>query len=917
MNHKPVGQAAARRAHPPRQGARRRRGARARLPAGGRDASTIAGGKQEQRSLRAARPTPALARRAAATPRAARRRRRPSPRRHGRTGPGAVGDAHGVAAARTASWSTRRPLFWVTAGAAVAALAFGTIEAFNAAGKRDAFNNHTSNVGGVHVPGLRHRPACRPPASRSRTAYDRAFTLSVVGFVAAGALAAGASALLLLSSSESRRRVGAAASARAFGCVPDPVARGLDLQPSLLNRRRSHAQTLVLVCALLGGSGFGCGLRVQPLSPTAASARRRAGIGSAAGTAAAVAPAAGGGGGGRVGGGGGTGGAADGGGTDDGPPCTAGLGLHAGATAATSDRRPAGRAAHHLHGHPAAAGERHRLRSGAWSATTAAAPPAPPAAACTVTGKPCRTGTIACTTGAPVCTEIGQSPNGTSCGTGMVCQAGAVHRLSGGRRLHARPTPATRGRSPARRGPRSAPTRGRSSPRARPAARTRSAARPAPAATARWARAAPSPASPAGPARPPATPARRSAWSRGTSPTAPAAGRTWSAARASAWPARRGSPARRPTPATPGSRPARRPSPARTAAANLVNGTVCGTNKVCNNGSCDSLHGRRELPADQPLPDRRDLVRDRHVGLRRDRKPAERHQLRDEHGLQQRRLRRLHGRRRLRADQPLPQRDADLHDRQRRSAPTAAPRWPTGRAAARTWSARRGAASPAPPASTCTPSNPCKNGSDVVRDRDLGLRDHQQQAGRHAVRRRAVVHGRRQDLGRDVQRERGVRHHDDHLPERLQHRGDGLQRLPRGRDDVHERVQEPQQRSRPTAGRCGHVCADPPVVGSGSATCSGGTAASSCNAGYLAVQRHHATARSRAGASRTASTDGFAIVGNDQMAVTSISVVDLGEPRRDVRARDRDRRQGSGARLRGRPQDCAAAAATSRRAGGP
>ena len=45
--------------------------------------------------------------------------------------------------------------------------------------------------------------------------------------------------------------------------------------------------------------------------------------------------------------------------------------------------------------------------------------------ACNVANKPCRVGTIVCTTGAPVCTETDNKPNGTGCGTGMVCQAGA------------------------------------------------------------------------------------------------------------------------------------------------------------------------------------------------------------------------------------------------------------------------------------------------------------------------------------------------------------------------------------------------------------------------------------------------------------------------------------------------------------
>src|SRR4051812_45161787 len=44
--------------------------------------------------------------------------------------------------------------------------------------------------------------------------------------------------------------------------------------------------------------------------------------------------------------------------------------------------------------------------------------------ACDVTSRPCRVGSIVCATGAPVCTETDNKPNGTACGTGMVCQTG-------------------------------------------------------------------------------------------------------------------------------------------------------------------------------------------------------------------------------------------------------------------------------------------------------------------------------------------------------------------------------------------------------------------------------------------------------------------------------------------------------------
>ena len=52
--------------------------------------------------------------------------------------------------------------------------------------------------------------------------------------------------------------------------------------------------------------------------------------------------------------------------------------------------------------------------------------------ACDVTGKPCRVGSIVCTTGAPVCTESDNKPNGTMCGTGMVCQVGTCATCQAG-----------------------------------------------------------------------------------------------------------------------------------------------------------------------------------------------------------------------------------------------------------------------------------------------------------------------------------------------------------------------------------------------------------------------------------------------------------------------------------------------------
>lgn len=114
---------------------------------------------------------------------------------------------------------------WIAAGGAVAALALGTAEAFNAASKRDDFNSHTATVGGLTYPdcGTANLSAgCKP----LKDAYDHALTLSIVGFAAAGALAATSSILFVYSSSghagSSETTVG-----HAFACVPDLAARGV------------------------------------------------------------------------------------------------------------------------------------------------------------------------------------------------------------------------------------------------------------------------------------------------------------------------------------------------------------------------------------------------------------------------------------------------------------------------------------------------------------------------------------------------------------------------------------------------------------------------------------------------------------------------------------------------------------------
>jgi len=98
---------------------------------------------------------------------------------------------------------------------------FGSVEAISASSKSSAFNDHTSTMGGVayHDCGTADlSDACKSLKSD----YDSALTLTIVGFAAAGALAATSAVLFVLSSPKEQ-----GGGARAFGCVPDPVGRGV------------------------------------------------------------------------------------------------------------------------------------------------------------------------------------------------------------------------------------------------------------------------------------------------------------------------------------------------------------------------------------------------------------------------------------------------------------------------------------------------------------------------------------------------------------------------------------------------------------------------------------------------------------------------------------------------------------------
>ena len=137
--------------------------------------------------------------------------------------------ATGAPAGQISETDPRRIAAWATGSGALLALAVGTIEAFNAASKRDDFNNHTSLVGGMARPDcttVSLSAQCKP----LKDDYDHALTLSVVSFVTAGALAAASSVLFVLSSSghvSNAERAGGAPVAPSLACVPDLGVRGL------------------------------------------------------------------------------------------------------------------------------------------------------------------------------------------------------------------------------------------------------------------------------------------------------------------------------------------------------------------------------------------------------------------------------------------------------------------------------------------------------------------------------------------------------------------------------------------------------------------------------------------------------------------------------------------------------------------
>ena len=364
--------------------------------------------------------------------------------------------------------------------------------------------------------------------------------------------------------------------------------------------------------------------------------------------------------------------------------------------------------------------------------------------ACTPTN-PCRTGTIACKTGNARLHRERRQPNGTSCGTGWSAAPGSAGPARRTPPARQRPIPATRERCRARRDRPRARTRNERPPRERLRHGQGLQRHRRPATTARSGRPAPSPASPAGRAH---HLQHRRAGVRGIGerPGRHLLRNQHGVQRRQLRVLHGGSVLHADEPLPRGRRPARRRSPAPTPAGTWSTARPAGRTRSATTACAPPARPARAASPPTPARPARRRARPARPSARR-RATGERHVVRDQQGLQQRHLRVLHGGRHLHARPTPATRDAhlqhgyrDLPGRGHRPSRTA-------RAAGRTRSARPGAASPAPPGAPAR-RRILQVRDDLLLDRVLPLRGQRQQAGRHAVRRGPVVHGRRADLGR-------------------------------------------------------------------------------------------------------------------------------------------------------------------------
>jgi len=194
----------------------------------------ITGGGREQVSLALA-PAPQAAEAALTAPAS-----RPTSRAAGTGEAAAAATSPAQEAVAPADRGGRvlRGLAWGAAGVAVAALAYGGIETASMVSKKNDFNNRT--VASPTADDPNHRlPECTtmnltPACASLRSDYDSAKTLAIVGFVTAGALAAGSAVLFALTSAPPVERQ-AASSGRShalarpefLGCAAALTSRGI------------------------------------------------------------------------------------------------------------------------------------------------------------------------------------------------------------------------------------------------------------------------------------------------------------------------------------------------------------------------------------------------------------------------------------------------------------------------------------------------------------------------------------------------------------------------------------------------------------------------------------------------------------------------------------------------------------------
>lgn len=112
--------------------------------------------------------------------------------------------------------SALRPWAWATGVAGVGALTFGIVETFLRAKNKDAFNNYAlPNPGGAPIAQYCDETTLPQECRPLKNAFDRSNTLMIVGYAAAGVLAAGSAVLFALSSPSTTD------GAVALVCLPD------------------------------------------------------------------------------------------------------------------------------------------------------------------------------------------------------------------------------------------------------------------------------------------------------------------------------------------------------------------------------------------------------------------------------------------------------------------------------------------------------------------------------------------------------------------------------------------------------------------------------------------------------------------------------------------------------------------------